>query len=123
MKPKRVERLQRIAIRKGIRASRKLDHALTKKEIRDLRIQIVPATARILMATGGIALIAAALTAWPSDSNVVQGLEFLAGLFLLLFGIFGIQRTLSSLADQMSTEAFELLLEGIFRAMGNTIDL
>jgi len=123
MKSQRVERLQRAAIRKGIRTSRKLHHALTKKEVLDLRIQIVPAIPRILMIVGGISLIAAALAAWPSDSNVVQGLEFLAGLFLLLFGIFGIRRTLSEVADQMSNQGFELLVEGILSAIENATDL
>ena len=123
MRPRRVERLQRTAIRKAVRTSRKLHHALTKDEVLDLKIQIVPATARILLATGGILLITAALIAWPSDSNVIQGLEFLAGIFLLLFGIFGIRRTLSELADHMSYKAFELLLEGILSALGNATDL
>ena len=123
MRPRRIERLQRTAIRKAVRTSRKLHHALTKDEILGLRIQIVPATARILLATGGILLITAALISWPSDSNVIQGLEFLAGIFLLLFGIFGIRRTLSELADQMSYKAFELLLEGILSAIGNATDL
>lgn len=123
MKAKRVERLQRIAIRKGIRTSRKLNHALTKEEILGLKIQILPSTVRILLATGGILLITAALIAWPSDSNPVQGLEFLSGFFLLLFGIFGIRRTLSGIADQMSNKAFEVLVEGILEAVGNSIDL
>jgi len=123
MRPKRVERLQRTAIRKGIRTSRKLNHALTKEEILDLKIQILPATARILLITGGILAIGASLAAWPSDSNVTQGLEFLGGLFLLLFGIFGIRRTLSELADLMSNKVFEVFLEAIINSIGNATDL
>jgi len=123
MNPKRAERLQRTAIRKGIRTSKKLHHALTRKEILNLKIQIVPAAVRILLAIGGILLISVSFAAWPSESNAIQGLEFLSGLLLLLFGIFGIRRTLSGMADQMSYEAFDLLVEGIFSAIGNTIDL
>lgn len=123
MKPSRIERLRRAGIRKGVRTSKKLRHVLSRNEVLALKIQILPAAPRIAFALAGGLLLTAAVFAWPAGSEPVRVIEGMAGLFLLLFGVFGIRRTLSGLENQMSFEIFEALVEGILSAIGNSIDL
>lgn len=123
MKPKRVERLRRAGIRKGIRASRKQGHALSKQELLGLKIQTMPGAIRAILMAIGIALVIAGALEWPSPSGAIQAIEVIGGILLLTCGIFGIKRTLTELADQMSFQAFEALLDGIFSAIGDSIDL
>jgi uncharacterized membrane protein len=57
------------------------------------------------------------LSAWPFDNLPVQVIEAVVGVFLLLFGIFGIRRTLSEVFDAGSSE----LLGGILEAIGDAV--
>ncbi len=123
MKRTRLEKLRRRAIKAGLRTSRRVRHPLSREEILELRVQIIPTAPRLIMALAAISLFTAAAFSWPFTSNSSAAVEVLIGVFLLLFAIFGIRRTLSNLADQMPFEAFELLVESILKAIGHSIDL
>lgn len=107
------EKLRRRAVKAGVRASKKRRHAVSRNELLGLRIQTMPAVARILLGTVGVVLIAAAWFEWPSQSNTVCGLEAAAGIVLVLAGFVGVRRTLAGLIDQSSGELIEFVLESI----------
>jgi hypothetical protein len=115
--------LEKRAVKAGVKASKKLDHVVTAEELLALRVQTMPAVLRILLVLGGALLIAAAWFAWPFDSNAAQALEVVTGIFAILFGAFGIRRTLSHVLD--SVDGIDLagsILEMIAEAVSN-IDL
>ena len=117
------EKIERRAIKAGIKASKKRHHAVSKEELLELRVQTMPAAFRTALILLGIALIASAWFAWPSNSNSIQGLEAVAGIFSLLFGAFGIRRTLSQVLDTMdSIELADVLVQLIAEAV-SSIDL
>ena len=115
--------LEKRAVKAGVKASKKLDHIVTPEELLALRVQTMPAVLRILLVLGGGLLIAAAWFAWPFDSNAAQALEVISGILAILFGAFGIRRTLSRVLD--SCDSIDLagsILEMIAEAVSN-IDL
>jgi hypothetical protein len=117
------EILEKRAVQTGVKASKKRHHLVTEAELLALRVQTMPAILRISLALLGILLLAAAWFEWPSDSNAVQGIEAICGIFSIIFGIFGIRRTLSHLLD--SFDAPDLvggILKMIVEAVSN-IDL
>jgi hypothetical protein len=99
MKRTSLEKLQRRAIKAGIRTSRKVRHTLNREEILALRVQVIPLAPRILVGIAAIVLVIFGCAGWPSDSNIVQGIEVVAGLFLGLFALFGVKRTLGTIFD------------------------
>lgn len=113
-----LEKLRRRAIRTAVRRSRKLHHSLSRDEILSLRVQVTPGSVRILCGLLGLALILAACFTWPWGSLIAQVLEWIAGIFFLLFAIFGIRRTLRNTLD--SLESFNMateLLDSIISAL------
>lgn len=116
------EAIRRRAVKTGVKASRKRHHLVTADELLSLRVQVMPALPRISMAIAGILLIVSAWNGWPSDSNAVQGVEAMVGILAILFGAFGIRRTLSQVLDSTSGEALGSILEMIGDAISN-IDL
>ena len=117
------EKVESRALKAGIKASRKRHHVVSKEELLDLRVQTMPAAFRAALLLFGAALVASAWFGWPTDSNAIQGLEVLAGIFSMLFGAFGIRRTLSQILDTMdSIELAEVIVQLIVEAVSN-IDL
>jgi len=117
------EKVERRALKAGIKASKKRHHAVSKEELLALRIQTMPAVLRTTLFLIGVALIASAWFEWPSESNTVQGLEVLVGIFSMLFGAFGIRRTLSQTLDTLdSIELADVVVQLIAEAVSN-IDL
>jgi hypothetical protein len=95
------ETLEKRAIKAGIKASKKRRHVISSEELLALRVQTMPAFLRVFLVLLGILLIAAAWSGWPPASNAIQGLEVLGGIFAILFGAFGIRRTLSRIIDSV----------------------
>lgn len=117
------ETLEKRVVKAGVKASRKLDRVVSPDELLALRVQTMPAIPRGLLVLLGIALIACCWFSWPADSGAVRGIEAICGIISLLFGLFGIRRTLSHTLD--SLDALDLagnLLEMVVDAVSN-IDL
>ncbi|GEP44815.1 hypothetical protein [Brevifollis gellanilyticus] len=120
------ERLVKKIEKAGIRASIKEGHPLTEAELRDIKVQVLPSPLRIIFGVlGGIA----GLLSFSSFMQDADGQGFIwasVSLMLLLFGIFGVRRTLSRILDTMdAVDAAEILghaIEGIASAVGSLFD-
>jgi hypothetical protein len=78
----------------------------------------MPAWLRISLVLLGIALIAAGWFAWPSASIVIQVMEAITGIFAILFGAFGIRRTLGRVLESLDAgDAVGSILELIGEAL------
>ena len=116
------ETIRQRAVKTGVKASIKRDHLVTEQEMLALRVQTMPAVLRTSLVLLGILLVTAGWFGWPSDSNVIQGLEAVSGILAILFGSFGIRRTLSHLLD--SVDAVDLagsILEMIADAVSSIV--
>ncbi len=115
--------LEKRAVKSGVKASKKRHHLVSETELLALRVQTMPGILRISLALLGTLLLAAAWFGWPSESNTIQGIEAIGGIFSTVFGIFGIRRTLSHLLDSYhSLDLVGGILEMIGEAVSN-IDL
>lgn len=117
------EIIERRAIKAGLKASKKRHHVVSEQELLTLRVQTMSGWLRISLVLLGICLLASGWFGWPSDSNMVQGLEAVAGIFAILFGSLGVRRTFSHIVD--SVDAVDLVgsvLEAVGDAVSN-IDL
>lgn len=120
------ERLVKSIEKAGIRASKKEGHALTEAELRGIKVQILPSLLRIIL---GILGVVAGIFSYSSFTQDSEGAGFLwasVSLFMILFGIFGVRRTLSGILDSMdAVNAAEILghaIEGIASAVGSLFD-
>lgn len=114
------EKIQRRAVKAGVKASKKRDHLVSEDELLDLRIQVMPVPFRAVLILSGVVLIGLGWCGWPSDSNAIQGLEAIAGVAAILFGTFGIRRTLSHVLDTTSSlDLVGTVLELIADAVSN----
>ncbi len=117
------EVIEQRAVKIGVKASKKRGHLVSPVELLSLRVQTMPAAIRLFMVLLGIALIASGWLGWPSDSNIVQALEAVAGVFTILFGAFGIRRTLSNVLDSVDAIDFtSVVIDAIGEVISN-IDL
>lgn len=115
--------IEKRAVKAGVKASKKRHHLVTEEELLALRVQIMPALPRILLGITGLLLITACCISWPSSDIPIRVLEGISGGFLLLFGIFGIRRTLEQLLDTYDAgDLIGSIIEGIVDAVSN-IDL
>ena len=110
------ETLEKRAISSGIKASKKRHHLISEAELLALRIQVMPWMWRAFLIVLGSALIAACWFGWPSGSGEIRALEGIGGGFSLLFGAFGVRKTLSNVLDSTSS------LEGIGDILGYIAD-
>ena len=116
------EKIELRAVNAGVKASKKRRHSVSSEELLRLRIQTMPAPLRALLVLSGILVIVLGWCGWPSDSNSVQGLEAIGGIFAVLFGAFGIRRTLSHVLDSVDAlDLAEVLVDLIADAV-STID-
>ena len=117
------ETLEKRAVTSGIKASKKRHHLVSEAELLALRIQVMPGKWRAFLIVLGTALIAACWFGWPSGSGEIRALEAIGGGFSLLFGAFGVRKTLSNVLDSTSSlEGIGDILELIADAVTN-IDL
>lgn len=114
--------IQKRAVKAGVKASKKRHHLVTEKELLSLKVQIMPALPRILLVTSGSLLIIFCCISWPSADLVIRAVEAISGAILLIFGLFGIRRTLGELIDAGASDLIGAILEGIVEAVCN-IDL
>lgn len=95
------ETLEKRAVKAGVKASKKRRRIISCEELLALRVQTMPAYLRAFLVLSGILLIASAWSGWPPAANTIQALEVLGGIFAILFGAFGIRRTLSRIIDSV----------------------
>lgn len=107
------EVLEKRAVKKGVKVSRKIGHVVSEKELRRLKIQVLPTLPRLLMIVGGLSLILFCCVAWPWASTGVRILEGIGGALLTLFGCFGIRRTLGEILDAGAGDVLGSILEVI----------
>jgi hypothetical protein len=121
--PLRPDIIEKRAVKAGVKASKKLHHVVTEDELLSLKIQVMPALPRILMAIAGVLLITSCCLSWPSDDIVIRSVEGISGAVLLLFGAFGIRRTLEHTLDTLdSLDMVGSIIETVADAVSN-IDL
>ena len=116
------EIVEQRAIKAGVKASKKRHHIVSEQELLSLRVQTMPAWLRMTLVLLGVALLLSGWFGWPSNSNVVQGIETVSGIFAILFGSFGVRRTLSHVVD--SIDAVDLagsVLEAVADAVTSII--
>ena len=101
MNPHRLEKQVTLAAK---RATKKSNHALTHEEALRLQIQIVPTWLRWTMGIVGIVAILTAIQGWLFETGGANLFFGLGGLLLLCFGVFGIRRTLSAIAEGISSQ-------------------
>lgn len=123
---RRTERLSQRIAKTGVRASLKAGHPLSESELRKLRVQTVPATVRILFCALGLTSAGAAYWLFSHDFSGLGLLAITISVFALLFGIFGIRRTLEKILDSVdAVDAARILgntFEAISSAMGSLLD-
>lgn len=123
---KKLERIATLAEKQGIKASLQQGHLLNEEELRRLKIQIIPGPWRFFL--GILGIVAAGLSTECFVQHCVpEGFGFaVLGLFLILFAIFGVRRTLGEILNSMSdADGLELLghiLEGVAHAVGALFD-
>ncbi len=106
--------LEKRAVKAGVKASVKLGHVVSEQELMELRVQTLSTTLRVILVLAGIALIASCWFAWPYPSVAARVLEAISGVFSLLFGIFGIRRTLGQLLETLDVaDLAGTVLDGI----------
>jgi hypothetical protein len=95
----------------------------TRRNCGGLKVQLLGPLSRVLLGTGGAGMIAAAVIGWPVASNPGQALLVVAGMALLLAGIFGVRRTLDGIADQLFHEAAGDFLAAVAKSVADAVDL
>jgi hypothetical protein len=116
------KKFEKRAIKAGIRASKCRHHLVTKEELLSLKIQVMPDTLRGILILAGLAAILGAAIGWPFSADHHQILMGIGGGVSLIFGVFGMTRTLEKVGDAFANQGFDALLEGIFSAIGNVVD-
>jgi hypothetical protein len=114
------EIIEHRAIKAGVKASKKRHHVVSEQELLSLRVQTMPAWLRITLVLSGVTLLASGWFGWPSESNAIQGVEAVSGIFAILFGSFGVRRTLSNVVE--AVDAVDLVgsvLEAVAEAVAS----
>lgn len=113
--------LEKRAVKVGVKASKKRGHAVSRDELLDLRVQTLPNLLRGALILTGLALIVACYFAWPSQAGSIRGLEAVCGIFSILFGAFGVRRTLSQLVDSVHPLDAADLAGSVVEMIGNAV--
>lgn len=123
---KKEERLLRRVEKAGVRASLRAGHVVSREELLNLRIQIIPLTLRI--ATGVVAAVSAIFSYLHFSAGEFDSGSSLAALAILLtlFTAFGVRRTLSAILENDSgadsVEFLKAAVEGIGALVGSVFD-
>lgn len=118
---KKEEQFHNRAVKAGVRATKRLDHRLSEQELRSLKVQVMPALPRILLAVFGMVAFLSAACGWPSDSNVVQGSLGAGGVLSILFGLFGVRKTIGGIVDSIATDGVTDLVGNILGSIADAV--
>ena len=119
---RREERILHRAEKAGVKLAKKEGRIPTREEVLQTKIQILSGFARWTMFGGSLV---SGFTCWYFLSHEMLSAGSVAAVlaaFLLLFSIFGIKRTLETLADQLSYEIVDVVFEAIGNVVGSVFD-
>jgi hypothetical protein len=123
---RKTEKLLKRVEKAGVRRSLKAGHVLDRDELLAVRVQILPDYLRITLAVSSAVAGGSSYFCWIGEEPGWSLLLGILALFLFLFAIFGIKRTLSKilegLGDAASHELLGAAIEGIFSAVGSIFD-
>ena len=103
--------LQRAIEKAAVRAAKKSDHLVTRDELLELRVQILPGSKRLIF--GFLSLFLGCLAWVLSDLDyfwfsLLSGLSSVASLF---FAVIGVRRTVSMALDGLDQAGSQAILE------------
>ena len=102
MNARKEKRLAQQIAKASLRREKRVGHALSKEEVLALKIQTVSVYTRITCSVLGVASIGAALYCFANDNPIMASFWVVACIFLFLFAIFGIRKTLAELTDDIN---------------------
>jgi hypothetical protein len=119
--------LQKRAVKAGVKASKRLHHVVTREELLAVRVQTMPSTLRGLLIVVGSVILLAGWFGWPLESGWARFFEGVGGLLMMMFGIFGVRRTLSKVVEKVGdavdpTELVGAIIEGVAEVLGSVVD-
>ncbi len=120
---RREERILYRTRKAGVKFAKKEGHVPTRDELLELKIQVVPNALRWILFGASAACGIASWVLFTMDDTIAASSLAVASVILLIFSIFGIRRTLETIADQASYELVDAALELIGDAAGSVIDL
>jgi hypothetical protein len=114
-------------VKAGVKASKRLHHVVTREELLAVRVQTMPSTLRGLLIVVGSVILLAGWFGWPLESGWARFFEGVGGLLMMMFGIFGVRRTLSKVVEKVgdtvdSTELVGAIIEGVAEVLGSVVD-
>jgi hypothetical protein len=106
----------------GVKKSLKVGHALSKEELLELRIQILPTAWRIFIAVQAGVCAVVSYLAFQAEADPWGGVWALAAVLFALFALFGVRRTLSTIVDALADQTANMVVELALRAIGKVVE-
>lgn len=123
---RKTERLLKKVEKTGVRRSLHEGQVLDKEDLLAMKVQILPNFFRITLGVGAVVAAVCSYLNWNWEDPEMSVLLAVVSLFLFLFAIFGIRRTLSRILENMDAESASELLEaavdGVVSAVGAMFD-
>lgn len=123
---RKTERLLKKVEKTGVRRSLHEGQVLDKEDLLAMKVQILPNFLRITLGVGAVVAGVCSYLNWNWEDPELSVLLAVVSLFLFLFAIFGIRRTLSRILENMDAESASELLEaavdGVVSAVGAIFD-
>lgn len=121
---KKEQRLVHKIEKAGIKASLKENHVLTKEELLELKIQILPTSWRIILALLAFVSFWLSVSYFKADDFTFGAISLALFFMLLAFSIFGVRRTLEEIVENWGFNSgtnliLELAIEGILKAFSS----
>ena len=117
----RATQLQRSIEKAAVRATLKSGHPITRDELLELRVQILPASKRLLF--GFLTLVFGCLAWVLSDLDYFwfSLLSSAASLLSLFFAVIGVRRTISLTLDSLDRAGTDAIIEVALEAAAQVI--
>jgi hypothetical protein len=117
----RAPKLQRSIEKAAVRATLKSGHPITRDELLELRVQILPASKRLLF--GFLTLVFGCLAWVLSDLDYFwfSLLSSTASLLSLFFAVIGVRRTISLTLDSLDRAGTDAVIEVALEAAAHVI--
>jgi hypothetical protein len=117
----RATQLQRSIEKAAVRATLKSGHPITRDELLELRVQILPASKRLLF--GFLTLVFGCLAWVLSDLDYFwfSLISSAASLLSLFFAVIGVRRTISLTLDSLDRAGTDAVIEVALEAAAHVI--
>ena len=117
----RATQLQRSIEKAAVRATLKSGHPITRAELLELRVQILPASKRLLF--GFLTLVFGCLAWVLSDLDYFwfSLISSAASLLSLFFAVIGVRRTISLTLDSLDRAGTDAVIEVALEAAAHVI--